>query len=230
MKKFDILDIESIKNYLNGTDISAGEEFYIKSSLRMKYRDKFILDAVKGKKVIHLGCVDHLDLIEDKIANGRYLHANLEGVCLDLIGVDINREGVDKMKSLGFRRIYTPDEVDNSIEFDILLIPDVIEHVSNVGLFLESIKLYNVKSVIISTPNAHRLSNRLNLRGELVNTDHKYWFSIYTLTRILFENNIRLVHLELCDSYDVKNPFKTLLKILIPSIRENIVCIGKFNE
>jgi hypothetical protein len=53
-----------------------------------------ILKITKEKRILHIGCCDHIPLIEEKINNKRWLHGLLLDNCLSVVGVDINKEAV----------------------------------------------------------------------------------------------------------------------------------------
>ncbi len=185
------------KEYLNGTRFSNGEKFNLVNNTDILYRDDYLLKIAKDKKIIHLGFVDHLPLIDDKIKKGKWLHKKLMDVSEVCYGIDINKEGIeyiqnkynyDKLYALDIVGDLIPDEIRNT-KIDYLLIPDVIEHIGNPVTFLSSIREKfkdNIDKVIITTPNALRLNNfKNNFKNiEVINTDHRFWFTPYTISKI----------------------------------------------
>ena len=105
------------------------------------------------------------------------------------------------------------EELKNK-KFDVIVAPEIIEHVNNVGLFLESAKmLFSPETtMIITTPNAFRLNAvPYNVLGyEYVHPDHNYWFSWKTLHTLCEKYGYR-VEKEAVYSYGVFN-FATLAK------------------
>ena len=73
--------------------------------------------------------------------------------------------------------------------FDLVLAPEVLEHVDNSGLFLGNLHalLDEGGELLVSVPNAFRVETLLGLlRGqERVHPDHIYWFSYHTVTNLL---------------------------------------------
>lgn len=68
------------------------------------------------------------------------------------------------------------------------MIPEVIEHLSNLGLFLDNLYSCNFDGdILISAPNSfsYRITEYLSQAVELVHPDHNYYFSLTTLTTIL---------------------------------------------
>lgn len=72
-------------------------------------------------------------------------------------------------------------------DYDCLLVPEVIEHVRDVGAFLWELGHIRAERFAITTPNA------LNLRAyvhesvayETIHPDHNCWFTPYTLKKVL---------------------------------------------
>ena len=186
-----------VREYLNGTRFSNGEKFNLASDTNILYRDDYLLNIAKDKKIIHLGFVDHLPLIDNKIKKGIWLHEKLINVSEVCFGIDINKEGIkyiqekynyDKLYALDIIDDLIPDEIIKT-KIDYLLIPDVIEHIGNPVSFLSAVRekfKNNIDKIIITTPNALRLNNFKNAfkNIELINTDHRFWFTPYTISKI----------------------------------------------
>lgn len=175
------------------------------------YRDDYILELTKGKKVIHMGFVDHTPIIEKKIKQGAWLHDKLYKNCQLCIGIDINKEGILEIKKkFGYDNLYAMDIVNDNLpdeiqkeEVDYVLIPDVIEHIGNTITFMKAINLKfpNARRFILTTPNAFRIKNFINtlLNKELINSDHRYWFTPYTLAKISFDSGFKVEDLNFCE-------------------------------
>lgn len=158
-------------------------------------RHPFIVDYCIGKKVLHIGCVD-AGLMEERYKQNALLHQKLDKVATLLYGVDIDRDGISFLQDKGFENLFFVDISDESqcgvlyeVEFDVIILSEVIEHLSNPGLMLESVKkLMNEKTaLLVSVPNAFSTTNILNmLKGiEYVHPDHNYYFSYVCLNNIL---------------------------------------------
>lgn len=68
-------------------------------------RIKKILKLTKNKKVIHLGCCDHIPLIKTRIENKKWLHGLLTENCKKVLGIDINAEAVQYVKDLRYSNL-----------------------------------------------------------------------------------------------------------------------------
>jgi len=161
----------------------------------VKGRIDFVLEKCKGKKVLHLGCVDE-GLTIERFKKGQLMHLKLMKVAKEVCGVDISKEGIKFLQEEGINNIIYGDvEHLDSIKklqeekYDIILAFEIIEHLNNPGLFLQSTKkLFSSNTkMIITVPNAFRITGRMDyIKGyEFVHPDHNYWFSWKTLSTLL---------------------------------------------
>jgi hypothetical protein len=234
--------------YLKDEKFSAG--LSVKTSMpqaKLTNRLDYICDYAKGKKIVHVGCLDHLPLIEKKIRSGTWLHKLLDEVAKKQVGIDINKEGIEKVKkTLGYENIFfedilsdePPGEFISQENWDLMILGEILEHVNNPVEFLIKLRLkyaVYVREILISVPNAFALENFLYaLRHiECINTDHRSWFSIYTLTKNLTLAGFGSFDFDFVTSYpsDYKNiSFKKMLINKYPSLRSTIVVNARFNE
>ena len=188
------------KKYLQGDEFSNGAIINVGKTNHTKilYRDEYLIRISKGKKILHLGFVDHMPLIDEKIKRGNWLHKKLIDTCSICYGVDINKEGIEYIQNkYKYNNLYAVDITSDNLpkelleeKFDYILIPDVIEHIGNPVDFLQSIRerfKNNVDKIVLTTPNAFRWNNFINSfkNIEVVNTDHRFWFTPFTLSKIV---------------------------------------------
>jgi 2-polyprenyl-3-methyl-5-hydroxy-6-metoxy-1,4-benzoquinol methylase len=159
-------------------------------------RVDLILERCRGKRVLHLGCVD-TGLINERLKGGELMHQKLAVVSNGLWGVDINPEGISLLREEGFNNLIIGDichldqiELLGENTFDVIVASEVMEHLQNPGLFLEGVKTLmrpGETELILTVPNAFRIDTFLRLfrRVEFIHPDHYYWFSYYTLTHFL---------------------------------------------
>ena len=214
-------------SYLTGAAFSNGRRFDLGSRGRAPRRFDRLVSMCEGRRVLHVGCCDHLDLIREKVDLGVYLHQNLCRVAARCVGVDTNAAGVTLLRDLGFAEVFVPEEVPQA-EFDICLLADVIEHVGDVVSFLRSMRSYRSRELVVVTPNLFRLRNLLS-RGEVVNTDHRYWFSPYTLSKVLVDAGYRPQALELChtDYVNWRGALLVRLLDLAPKYRDTLLVTAR---
>jgi len=197
------------KSYLQGEKFHNGAVISLSNEISKGfYRDNYLLEISQGKNILHLGFVDHLPLIDEKIKKGNWLHQKLMDVSNVCYGVDINEEGIkylqdnykyDKLYALDITSDTIPQDILNT-KFDYILIPDVIEHIGNPVEFLTSIRerfQRNTEKIIITTPNAFRWNNFINTfkKVEMINTDHRFWFTPFTLSKIVTDSGYKIHNL-----------------------------------
>ena len=202
---------KEVEELLKGKKFNNGFKFHLSKSTKQLDRDSVIIDRCKGKKVLHLGFLDHIPLIEKKIKENRWLHIKLVEKSSICIGVDIDKHGINMVRDkFNIDNLYCVDIQNEKLpkqvskeNFDVLLISDVIEHIGDPLTFLIDIKkIFNgkVSSIILTTPNAFRIENFMNaLRNkEIINTDHKFWFSQYTLSKLAVDAGYKIVRVGMC--------------------------------
>ena len=149
-------------------------------------RDKYLLQLCSNKRVLHLGFVD-TGLLNERLERGEWFHQKLCDVASDVVGIDISAEGVNIAKSKGFDQVFIGDvEKLSHINFpqkkyDVILVADIIEHLTNFGDFLSELNkiVSNDTIIIISTPNALNLRSIIYpiARIEKVHPGHNVIFS-----------------------------------------------------
>ena len=194
--KMNASDIPYLKGQKFTNDLCLGLK-QIGSGTDAFDRLEFLRQTVAGKSVIHVGCVDHMPLIAEKRKHGLWLHEILLKSARTCVGIDINREGIDYMKEQGIADVYHADIIRDEIpaqiksrKFDYLVLGEMIEHVDNPVDFLSAVRKKFadvVESIVTTTPNAFRFQNMVaSLRQrENINSDHRYWFTPYTLLKIM---------------------------------------------
>ena len=191
-------------SYLSGKRFSNGYSLAINAkAAHTTDRVEMLCKICSGKRVVHIGCCDHLDLIAEKLANGTWLHAKLSSAAGKCVGLDINREAVAEVNKLGFGNVFCADVTDPSSlgmlgdeKWDCALLGDVLEHIENPVAFLAGIASAfsgRVEQIVISVPNAFAWDN---VRGvfsgaECINTDHKFWFTPFTLAKVMVNAGLR---------------------------------------
>ncbi len=168
-------------------------------------RVQFIKKACVGKKVLHLGCTDY-PFTEEVIKNDMLLHFELGKVAKELYGFDFDERGIKILSDVGVENLYLSnleklEEVDLDETFDVIIAGEMIEHLSNPGLFLKGIQRFmNPKTnLLITTINAYCGMRMLTYgfcgRGgahEPVHPDHVAYYSYSTLKVLIERENLRV--------------------------------------
>jgi 2-polyprenyl-3-methyl-5-hydroxy-6-metoxy-1,4-benzoquinol methylase len=170
-------------------------------------RKEFVLSKCKGKRVLHLGCVDS-GLYRERFFLKELMHQKLAEISSELYGIDTDLDGIIFLRNQGFDNLIVGDVCNadkipelQGIHFDVIVASEIIEHLMNPGLFLNAVKnvmIQNYTELIVTVPNAYRVSTLFQLlRGvEFVHPDHNYWFSYTTI-----KNLLKKAQLEINETY-----------------------------
>jgi SAM-dependent methyltransferase len=167
-------------------------------------RRAFIVELCRGKRVIHLGFTDER-LTRAKQSKGRWLHAALADSASELVGLDVDADGIEEAVRGGYDA-HVVDLQDAAAVAalglapgDVLVAGEIIEHLDAPGPFLRAIRpLVRTDGVlIVTTPNAYRMSSFLApaLGAELNHPDHLAIHSIHTLRTLGERSGFRAVEL-----------------------------------
>ncbi len=119
-------------------------------------------------------------------------------------------------------------------EFDVIFAGDIIEHLSNPGLFLGSCRS-NLKKdgiLIVTTPNVFNLFNlaeKISKREPTVNSDHICYFNSKTLKKIFEKNGFEVkeisylytVHAQFRESF--KKKFLNIIYFLLSKFSDKFI-------
>lgn len=181
--------------YLNGDVLDAGLAFPIATVPTTADRISILEGLVRGKRVVDLGCADHSDQIDAKLAAGQWLHGRLVASAERCLGIDIDAAAVEIVRRHGYKAVVaniTTDEIpdlrDN--QWDLLVLGEILEHIDDPVSFLQAIRRRHgssVRRLVLTVPNALSWQTaRAALSGvELINSDHRYWWTPYTLAKVL---------------------------------------------
>jgi 2-polyprenyl-3-methyl-5-hydroxy-6-metoxy-1,4-benzoquinol methylase len=153
-------------------------------------RLEYFKSKISDKTVLHFGCADWPIFREST-----NLHLNLCKFSDKVDGFDVDSPTIEKMRESGLFREGTLYDVIPEKTYDFLLIPETIEHVNNVEAFITSLKnnCHEGTEIMITAPNAfnQRQLDVMSIQGdyyiETVHPDHNYWFSIYTLSNVIWK-------------------------------------------
>ena len=224
-----------------------GESFHPGLAMRIADRGAVItsrLDAVvgicSGSTVIHVGCVDHLPLLKQKRDAGTWLHGRLDDACKRCVGIDINAPGIAALRAMGYDDVYELDIQTGdpaflfNTDWDYVVLGEMIEHLDDPTAFLAAVhKKFrtNVKYLVLTTPNAFYLNNFRNATQnvELVNTDHRIWFTPFTLAKAISRAGFHSVQLGYAHGANrPKSAIKRWVFRAFPAVSMNLIAVAKF--
>jgi len=207
---------------------------------QLRLRPNVIFDLVYDKEVLHLGCTDHLPVIMYKIDKGIYLHQQISRVASVCIGIDINHEALEYIRTMGITNVIEADITQPGIKqitdskWDYLLMAEMLEHIDNPVSFLRSISQNyrkNIGNLIITVPNAFGLIHMNIARNhgiESINNDHRYWFTPYTICKVAHQAGLVIDELIMCASEYSVDVMQANRRLLLekPVLLDTIVLVA----
>ena len=243
-KEINKMQLETtIKPYIEGKEFKELIRMKIEQKGSVQDRMDLVENLVTGKRVIHVGCLDHLPIVAEKMKSDRWFHGRLTKVAETCLGVDINQEGIKWLQEkyqidniiYGDLESGTPIPEICSQKWDFIVFGEILEHVNNPVNFLHQLVIKyqsSLDKIILTVPNAFRAGN---IKGafqntEIINTDHRYWFSPYTIWKIIEQAGLELEDMYMCQ-FTPTQGFQKLIKNIIlqryPLMAEDIVVICK---
>lgn len=151
-------------------------------------RVEALLDAIPpDSKILDIGCVQHE---AEKAENDDWVHGQLYDISDDVLGLDYREEEVRRLEERGYNVVHGDAEaLDLGQRFDVVVAGELIEHLSNIGLFLDGVRdhLRPEGELIMTTPNPwafHRFKQAFS--GEVfANEEHTCWLDERTLRQVL---------------------------------------------
>lgn len=157
----------------------------VSDELNGRSRLEVLASLCAGKRVLHVGCVDWpiTDLEQS-------LHLRLDRLG-EVDGFDIHDELFAEMQPHLRGRLFSRwSEVPH--DYDLVLVPEVMEHVANLQDFLSELDAVGAKEYVITVPDAFSCMRRhfdynagAQTMVEVVHPDHNCWYTPYTLANVL---------------------------------------------
>ena len=102
-----------------------------------------ILRWVQGPKILDIGCTGH----ELEVDSKEWVFGSLNQHFQNVVGIDISEANINQLRTMGYERVYVQSAEKITLEerFDTIVAGEVIEHLSNPGLFLEEARKHLVE-------------------------------------------------------------------------------------
>lgn len=162
------------------------QQVRVSSNLVGLPRVPVLSQLLAGKRVLHVGYADWP--ITDPSQN---LHVQLDGVCAQLDGIDPNDDAATVLRPLVRGRLLT-DWADVTDSYDVVLVPEVLEHVADMGEFFTQLDSVDFETILITVPDAFSCRARhfeyddsSEVFTEVVHPDHNVWFTPYTFYNVI---------------------------------------------
>jgi hypothetical protein len=233
-----IENFTTILPYLDGREFDENMTVPYQAKGKIEFRNDVLVEMCRNKRVLHIGCCDHVPLIKEKIRKREWLHGLITECASHVAGVDIDAAAVRAASQIsGLENLYAGDvtadgkiaEIAN-MKFDIALFGEVVEHVANPAFFLGKFRENYADAfseVIITVPNALRGGN---VRGifknvETINSDHRFFFTPYTIAKIAMDAGFAPKEVRMA-AFTKAGMIKTMLLNRMPLLAEDIIFTG----
>lgn len=146
-------------------------------------------------------------------------------------GVDLELD-LDVLKEINDVSHYRKQSAESfsfpSMHFNIIVALDLIEHLSNPGLFLDAAKSHLAPGgrLIVTTPNAFNLftiAGKLTRKEPATNSDHTCYFNETTITTLLKKNGWKVETVDYLYSLDIQ--FKESLRKKALDVLYKLLCL-----
>jgi len=231
-------DFSEILPYLDGRRFDENMSFTYAAGAKVEFREDELIELCRNKRVLHIGCCDHIELIKEKVAARGWLHGLITQVSEFTIGVDINPDAVERASEVsGLTNMVAGDitsdyliEVIKDNHFDIALFGEVVEHIPDPVSFLKKFRENygaNFEDIVITVPNAFRGGNIVGIfkNKETINTDHRFFFTPFTIAKVALDAGFAPKEIRMA-SYQKAGRLKTMLLNRKPLLAEDIIFIG----
>lgn len=183
------------KNFTGITSVKLG------SYLQRDYYQT-IVNYIHDKTVLDVGCID--DGTQDANQVRLWNHWFIVNIAREVIGIDIRSEPIRQLKEMGFKvRIMDAQKIQFKNKFDVVFAGELIEHLSNPGLFLTSAARGLKKDglIILSTPNPFSLNRLVRILQTLtnepaVNPDHTLYLSPQNIRTLAHKCGLRVKRID----------------------------------
>jgi len=167
---------------------------------RIPNRENYIINIVKNKSTLHIGCTD-FPYTKRKIEENNLLHKKISDASLNTVGIDLSEEGIRVCAENGIKNVIhgNAENLSEYIshKFDVIVAGEVVEHVNNPGLLLQGIAnhLTNESVAVITVPNAFFIIRFLKILfgNEEVHPDHVCYYSKKTLEELLSRYDLHIL-------------------------------------
>lgn len=139
-----------------------------------------------------------------------WLHRTIQTQAKETYGLDLQTYATTKPEETGHYFVQSAETFSLPATFDVIFAGDLIEHLTNPGLFLDASKkhLNPGGRLILTTPNAFNLFNlteKLTKDEPTVNSDHTCYFNKKTLKVLLQKCGWEIVSVDFVYSLELSH-------------------------
>ncbi len=204
----------------------------------IKDRHDYIVEACKGKKVLHIGCIGNS--YKSTSIYEPWLHKEISDASSSCVWIDLYKERIDEAAKLSDSTIVYGDASNFDVHdtFDVIVAGEIIEHIDNFAAFFATIRRHSNKDtvIILTTPNPFNFSNiiRVLFTGKpIFDVDHVVYFDIFTLWQMLKRQHfipIKFIYNTEIASQRIRNIIIRWIWAIFPVLNLNLMVIAKCAE
>ena len=193
---------------------------------------RILRPIIQNKSVLDCGAAQH-SINQILKSKKPWIHAFLCKYASTVIGIDIAERTIQELRNKGYQILkMNAEKMQFKQEFDVVFGGDIIEHLSNPGIFIKNCygALKPTGRLVLTTPNTFCLLRVLRIvfgctNDPLVNIEHTTWFSPTTIKEILKRENFK--NIKIYYYYMNKGIIFWLCKILGKKFLNNMLIIAK---
>lgn len=161
-------------------------------------KNMLLLSACEGRSVLDIGSIDH----SWKTALGlgeAWPFRKISQVAKNAMGLDLLAEDARILREHGFNIVHgNAEHFDLGREFETIICGDIIEHLSNIGSFLQSVARHMARDSIcvITTPNPFSIEQTMLalFHGRVsVNAEHTVWLDPQVMYETVSRSPLHIV-------------------------------------
>lgn len=164
-----------------------------------------ILPHIPNALVLDVGCVGHS--LDNRNVLRRWVHEFLCEHAAHVVGIDLLANEISQLRQEGYDvRCADAESFELTERFDVIVAGELIEHLSNPGLFLRQCNKHLVDRglLILTTPNAFSLHHLLAVlcrrtNDPYANPEHTFLFSPRVLRVLVGRYGLQIEHLTYAD-------------------------------
>lgn len=200
--------------------------------MKVENRVEWVIKQVKDKDVLDVGPCGFSWLPSLDWFKRDWVHAVIARNAKSLMGIDINREGIERARQFGYTNIIYGDAENFSLgkKFEVVFGGESIEHFSNPGLFLRCARrhLREGGKLVLTTPNARHPQRWI--RDRAMSPHHVQLYTMQVLKQLLRANGFGEI-----EEYYLEGNIRTLkgklyAKLFLPLFPEFALTLGVVAE
>lgn len=158
--------------------------------MKVENRVDWVARQVRGKDVLDVGPCGFTWKPDPEWIRREWIHAIIKENAKSVLGIDISKKGIEWARRFGYNDIIYGNAENFSLgrKFDVIFAGELIEHLSNPGLFLRCAKKHLRKGgkLVLTTPNARHPQRWM--RDKAMSPNHLQLYTMQILKQLLQAN------------------------------------------